>query len=66
MQKQVLVLFSVGKYHDKVLCDVVPMYDSHILLGKPWHRRANHDGFKNPFSFMKDTKLVTLVPLTLK
>ena len=39
MQKQVLMLFLVGKYHDKVICDVVPMYASHILLGKPWHRR---------------------------
>ena len=67
MQKQVLVLFSIGKYHDKVLCEV-PMYASHILLGRPWQfdRRANHDGFKNRFSFMKDKKLVTLVALTPK
>ena len=35
VQKQVLVSFSIGKYHDEVLCDVVPMYASHILLGKP-------------------------------
>ena len=68
VQKQVLVLFSIGKYHDEVLCDVATMYDSHILLGKPWQfdKRSNHDGFKNPFSFMKDMKLVTLVPLTPK
>ena len=32
MQKKVLLSFSIGKYHDKVLCDVVPMYASHILL----------------------------------
>ena len=68
MQKQVLVSFSIGKYHDEVLCDVVPMYASHLLLGKPWQfdRRANHDDFKNHFNFMKDKKLVTLVPLTPK
>ena len=62
MQKQVLMSFSIGKYHDVVLCDVVPKYASHILLDMPWQfdRRANHDGF------MKDKKLVTLVPLTLK
>ena len=35
VKKQVLLLFS-GKYHDEVLCDVVLMYASHILLGKPW------------------------------
>ena len=44
------------------------MYASHILLGRPWQfdKRGNHDGFKNRFSFMKDKKLVTLVPLTPK
>ena len=68
VQKQVLVSFSIGKYHDEVLCDVVPMYASHILLGRPWQfdRRANHDGFKNRFSFVKDNKHLTLVPLTPK
>ena len=68
VQKQVLVLFSIGKYHDEVLCDVVPIYASHILLGRPWQfdRKGNHDSFKNRFSFMKDKKLVTLVPLTPK
>ena len=33
--KQVLVAFSVGKYRDKVLCDVVPMHVGHLLLGRP-------------------------------
>ena len=65
VQKQVLLSFSIGKYHDEVLCDVVPMYASHILLGEPWQidRRGNHDSFKNRFSFMKD---ITFVPLTPK
>ena len=68
VQKQVLVSFSIGKYHDEVLCDVVPMYASHILLGRPWQfdRKANHDSFKNRLSFMKDEKLETLVPMTSK
>ena len=63
-----LVSFSIGKYHDEVLYDVVPMYDSRILLGRPWQfdRRANHDGFKNRLNFMKDNKLLTCVPLTPK
>ena len=44
------------------------MYASHILLGRPWQfdRRANHDGLKNCFSFMKDKKILTLEPLTPK
>ncbi|XP_057443382.1 uncharacterized protein LOC130735376 [Lotus japonicus] len=36
VSKQVEVDFSIGKYRDKVLCDVVPMEASHILLGRPW------------------------------
>ena len=33
--KQVVVPFSIGKYLDEVLCDVVPMQASHILSGRP-------------------------------
>ena len=68
VQKQVLVSFSIGKYHDEVLCDVAPMYASHILLGRPWQfdRRANLESFKNRFSFNMNNKLLTLVPLTPK
>ena len=27
--------FSIGKYRDKVFCDVVPMHVGHLLLGRP-------------------------------
>uniref|UniRef100_A0A2N9H3I3 Uncharacterized protein n=1 Tax=Fagus sylvatica TaxID=28930 RepID=A0A2N9H3I3_FAGSY len=49
VNKQVLISFSIGKYKDEVLCDVVPMHAGHILLGRPWQfdRKATHDGFKN-------------------
>ena len=36
MTKQVTIAFSIGKYEDEVLCDVVPMQACHILLGCPW------------------------------
>jgi len=36
VNKQVLISFSIGKYKDEVLCDVVPMQAGHILLGRPW------------------------------
>ena len=36
VSKQVEVNFSVGKYDDTVLCDVVPMEACHLLLGRPW------------------------------
>uniref|UniRef100_A0A2N9GUV8 Reverse transcriptase domain-containing protein n=1 Tax=Fagus sylvatica TaxID=28930 RepID=A0A2N9GUV8_FAGSY len=54
VDRQVLVTFSIGKYLDEVLCDVVPMHADHILLGRPWQydRRVTHDGFKNMYSFI--------------
>ena len=66
VNKQVLVSFSIWRYKDEVLCDVVPMHVGHILLGRPWQfdRKFNHDGFKNRHSFVKDNKTITLVPLT--
>ena len=34
--KQVLIAFSIGKYFDEFLCDVVSMHASQLLLGRPW------------------------------
>jgi hypothetical protein len=48
--KQVVVPFSIGKYVDEVLLDVVPM-------------QAIHDGVKNRYTIVKDGKTITLVPL---
>ena len=66
VDRQVLVTFSIGRYLDEVLCDVVPMHAGHILLGRPWQydRRAIHDGFKNMYSFVKEGKTIQLAPLT--
>ncbi|RDX75220.1 hypothetical protein CR513_44932, partial [Mucuna pruriens] len=32
---QVLVAFSIGRYKDEILCDVVHMEATHLLLGRP-------------------------------
>ena len=47
--KQDLISFSIGNYHDKVLCDVCPMDACHILLGRPWQydRYVKFDGRTN-------------------
>ena len=65
--KQVVVPFSIGKYVDEVLCDVIPM-QADILLGRPWQydRKTVHDGVKNKYSTVKDGKSITLVSLTPK
>ena len=35
VDKQVLINFSIGNYKDEILCDLVPMEETHILLGRP-------------------------------
>jgi hypothetical protein len=35
VNKQVLVAFTIGRYNDEVLCNIVPMHAGHILLGRP-------------------------------
>ncbi|KAH9716981.1 Endonuclease [Citrus sinensis] len=58
--------FSIGRYKDEVLCDVVPMHAGHILLGRPWQydKRVTHDGYLNRYSFVMNKRQITLVPLT--
>jgi len=53
VNKQFLIHFSIGKYKDGVLCDVVPMEATHVLLGRPWQfdKRVLHDGFTDKLSF---------------
>src|SRR5262249_18364563 len=60
VNRQVMVPFSIGKYKDEVLCDVVPMHVGHVLLGRPWQfdRRAIHDGYKNIYTFEKDGRKI--------
>nr|XP_012466476.1 unnamed protein product [Gossypium raimondii] len=51
--KQPVVAFSIGKYQDEVVCDVVPMHARHLLLGRPWQfdRRVIYDGYTNRYTF---------------
>ncbi|XP_052477139.1 uncharacterized protein LOC128032565, partial [Gossypium raimondii] len=64
--KQALTPFSIGKYQDEILYDVVPMHAGHLLLGRPWQfdRRVKHDGFFNQYSFKHKGKNITLAPLS--
>ncbi|XP_062103649.1 uncharacterized protein LOC133814742 [Humulus lupulus] len=68
VNKQVLVSFSIGKYKDEVLCDVVPMHASHILLGRSWqfNRHVTHNGYSNIYSFVFNERPITLIPLNPK
>jgi len=68
VNKQFLITFVIGKYKDKVLCDVVPMVATHILLGRPWQydRQVLHDGLTNKMTFTFQGHKVTLKPLSPK
>ena len=65
VNKQCEVELQLGKYKDKILCDVMPMDVCHILLGRPWQydRGAMHDGKKNTYKFNKDGVNHTLLPI---
>ena len=60
MTQQVEVCLTIGRYNDKVLCDVVPMEATQVLLGRPWQydTKAVHDGFTNKISFKQDDKKI--------
>ena len=62
------ITFSIGKYENEVLCDVVPMRACHILLGCPWQydRKVNHNGFLNRYSFVMNDVPIILKPLSPK
>lgn len=34
VNKQLIMVLPIGKYHNEILCDVVPMHVGHILLGR--------------------------------
>eukprot|EP00253_Pinus_taeda_P029788 PITA_29788 len=63
--EQCEVEFHIGKYHDTVICDIMPMDVCHILLGRPWQydRKVMHDGKTNCYKFTKDGVKHTLVPI---
>jgi len=66
---QVLIAFSIGKYKDEVLCDVVPMEATHTILGRPWQydMKTLHDGLtKKKISFTFHGHKVTLKSLSPK
>ncbi|XP_048622366.1 uncharacterized protein LOC125591712 [Brassica napus] len=64
--EQVVVPFRIGKYHDQVKCDVVPMQAGHILLGWPWQfdKETIHHGRTNIYSFTHNNKKHNPAPLS--
>ena len=64
VNKQVLLKCSIGKYADKVLCDVVPITAGHVILGRPCeYRKTTHDGSSNKYHFVFKNQNFTRVPM---
>ena len=63
---QALISFTLERYKNEVHCDVLPMLAGDILLGRPWKfdRTVMYDGYLNRYSFIKDGRKTTLVPLS--
>ncbi|RDY03030.1 hypothetical protein CR513_13433, partial [Mucuna pruriens] len=49
VDKKVVVMFILGGYEDRVVCDVVPMEAIHLLLRRPWksNKEVIHDRVTN-------------------
>jgi len=60
VNRQVMISFSVGKYKNEVLYDVVPMHATYLLLWRPcqFDRKVKHDGFKKKYSLKKDIEFI--------
>lgn len=63
---QVIVPFSVGRYQDQVVCDVVPIQACHVFLDRPWQfdKKTTHIGLTNLCTFMHHKCKFTLAPLS--
>jgi uncharacterized protein YlzI (FlbEa/FlbD family) len=63
--KQFLVDINIGRYNDRILCDVIPMDVCHVLLGRPWRydRNVIHDGKMNTYTLEKNGRAHTLNPI---
>ena len=66
VKHQVDIKFSIEKYKDKVICDVIPMKACHILLGRLWQfdRKTTHNGHTNEITLLHKAKEFVLHHLT--
>ena len=66
VDKQMIIPSSIEKYVDEVVCDVVPMEETHLLLGRSWqyYRNVTHDDLSNKYFFLFKGQNVALTPLS--
>ena len=66
VEYQVMVAFTTGRFHDEMMCDVVPMSDCHILLGGSWKydKQVWHHVERNMYVYITDEWSVMINLLT--
>ncbi|CAL1369571.1 unnamed protein product [Linum trigynum] len=66
--KQAILKFEIGRYKDEVLCDVVPMEEAHVLLGRPWQfdRNGQQDEVTKKYKWSRRGQKFLLKPLSPK
>lgn len=65
--KQYVISFSIGRYSNNVICDVISMQDHHIMLGHPsqFDRNANYDRRNNRVFLDLNKRKYKLSPLII-
>ncbi|GJY83359.1 transposon ty3-I gag-pol polyprotein [Tanacetum coccineum] len=63
--KRCKVPFTIGKYKEEVVCDIIDMDACHVLLGRPWEFDVNatRKGKDNTYSFRLNGVKKIMVPL---
>ncbi|KAL3533254.1 hypothetical protein ACH5RR_006775 [Cinchona calisaya] len=63
--EQVIISFTIGKYSDKVVCDVAPLLTCHLQLGQLWELSENgfYDSYTKAYHLCKKGKKFKVIPL---
>ncbi|RDX58687.1 hypothetical protein CR513_61981, partial [Mucuna pruriens] len=66
VDRQVVVIFTLGGYEGRVVCNVVPMEATHLLLRRPlqFDKKVIQDGVTNHITFIHIGQKVVLKPLS--
>ena len=56
--EKLYVYFNIGPYFDTIECDIMPLKDCHLILGRAWQydRSTIYDGRENTYTLNKDGK----------
>ena len=58
------VHFKIGDYYDTVECDIMPLRDCHLILGRAWQydNKTLYNAHKNTYTISKNGEIFLLTP----